>query len=255
MCFSSFRRWATGAVLIALALLAASLSTRADQITKNDGSQIQGTVVGVADGQVTVESQTSNGGSASVPYSLADIKSVVMAPPADVAKLGGDATPGQVIATLEPEVNKFSGLPADWVVAAMAQLAQAYAAENQSDRAASLYSQIDTLYPGSKYHAQAVAGKAMLSLKQGKVDEALADVQPIIDQANQDIAPSPADGAIYANAFLVYGQALEAQKKPQQALEAYLTVKTMFYQDPALVAQAEQLAKSLRDQNPGIGVE
>jgi tetratricopeptide (TPR) repeat protein len=137
----------------------------------------------------------------------------------------------------------------------MAQLGGAYAEAGQMDKAIATYGEIDTFYPGSKYHAQAVAGKAELSLKAGKIDEALAAVQPIIDQANKDIAPSPLDGAIYANAFLVYGQALEAQKKPQQALEAYLTVKTMFYQNPALVDQADQFAKNLRDHNPGLGIE
>lgn len=244
------------APLVALALVVATVPSHAqDQIVKNDGSQIVGTIIGVSDGQVTMESHTPNGGVARGIYYLSDIKTVYMAPPADVAQLTPDSTTGTIIATLEPEIKKFSGLPADWVVAAMAQLAQAYLAENKGDRAAALYSQIDTLYPGSKYHVQAVAGAAMLSLKAGNIDDAIAAIQPVIDQANKDIAPSPADGALYANAFLVYGQALEAQKKPKQALEAYLTVKTMFYQNPALVTQAEQLVKNLRDQNPGIGVE
>ncbi len=246
-----------GFVAFDLIFLALSSRTNAqDIITKSDGSQINGQVVGVSDGSVTVQSRTSNGGMATVPYRLSDIKSVMMNPPADVAKLQGqNATPATVVATLEPEVKKFAGVPTDWVVDAMAQLAQAYAALNQGDRATALYNQIDTLYPGSKYHVQAIAGKALLSLKQGKIDDALAAVQPIIDQANQNLAPSPADGALYANAFLVYGQALQAQKKSQQALEAYLTVKTMFYQNADLVAQADQLAKGLREQNPGIGVQ
>jgi hypothetical protein len=29
----------------------------------------------------------------------------------------------------------------------------------------------------------------------------------------------------------------------------------MFYQNPALVAQADQLASALRQQNPGLGVD
>jgi tetratricopeptide (TPR) repeat protein len=137
----------------------------------------------------------------------------------------------------------------------MATLGDAYVAAGKSDRALAIYNQISQLYADSRYANVAAAGKAKLSLQAGKVDEALAAVQPIVDLANKDIAPSPSDGAIYANAFLVYGQVLEAQKKPQQALEAYLTVKTMFYQNPGLVAQADQLARNLRNQNPGIGVE
>ena len=76
-------------------------------------------------------------------------------------------------------------------------------------------------------------------LSQGKIAEALAAVQPVIDAANKTVAPSAADARAYASAFLVYGQILEAQKKYPEALEAYLTVKTMFYQNPALVDQSD----------------
>jgi tetratricopeptide (TPR) repeat protein len=164
------------------------------------------------------------------------------------------AAPAEIVAALEPLVKQFAGLPSDWVVGAMAQLADAYAALGKADQALAIYNQIDTLYPNSPYHAQVVAGTAAMSIQQGKFDEALAAVKPLVDKANQDIAPSPSDGALYANAFLVYGQALQAQKKLEQALEAYLTVTTMYYQNPALADKANQLAKKLRDENPGLGV-
>ena len=224
-------------------------ATADDQITKNDGTTITGQIVGVADNMVTVQSLTSRGGIAKVPYPLSDIKSVTMAtPPAVTAASAPGTTPAAVVSALEPVVKQFAGLPSPWVVGAMAQLAEAYDAQNQSDKAIAVYNQIVQLYPGSAYENVAKAGKAEMSLKAGRVDEALAAVQPMVDQANKDIAPSPGDGALYAKAFLVYGQVLEKKNQPQQALEAYLTVKTMFYQNPALVDQAEQLAKALRDQ-------
>ena len=252
-----FRRRVSPAFVVTLAFLFLVLRSVADdQITKKDGTNITGTILGVSGDQVSVESHASSGGTVKGLYYISDIKSISMATPAEVTKVQAQGVePAAVIAALEPQVKKFSGLPADWVVQAMAQLAQTYAAQGQADRAVAIYNQIDTLYPGSKYHAQAVAGKAELSFKAGKIDEALAAVQPIVDQANKDIAPSPSDGATYASAFLVYGKVLEAKKKPQQALEAYLTVKTMFYQNPNLVDQADQLAKNLRDHNPGIGIE
>jgi tetratricopeptide (TPR) repeat protein len=251
------RRQVQPASLIALAfILLAVRSVADDQIIKKDGSVIAGRIVSVSDGQVMVESRTSAGGTAKVPYYITDIKSVSMAVPADVTKAEAKGVaPAAVIAALEPQVKRFAGVPADWVVEAMAQLAQAYAAQGQADRAVATYNQITQLYPGSAYENVAKAGKAELSLNAGKIDEALAGVQPIVDQANKDIAPSPTDGALYAKAFLVYGQVLEAQKKPQQALEAYLTVKTMFYQNPVLVDEAAQRAHNLRDHNPGLGIE
>jgi tetratricopeptide (TPR) repeat protein len=242
--------------LTVLALGFAGLqSAVADQIKKKDGTLIDGQITSVSNGQVMVTSHASNGGVVKLPYYLSDIDSVEMAPPEEMKKLESTTPPAMVIATLEPLVKQFAGLPADWVVQAMSQLADAYATQGQTDRAIDIYNQIDTLFPGSNYHLQAVEGKASLTLKQGKIDEAISEVQPIIDQANKDIAPSQSEGGLYAGAFLVYGQALEAQKKPEQALEAYLTVKTMFYQNPALADQADQMAKKLRDQNPGLGVE
>ncbi len=249
------RRLVKLAGLLALAFLLPILQAGADDlIKKKDGTTISGQIAGVSGDQIAISIRNSNGSPGKTSCYITDVQSITMAPPAAVANLKG-AAPADVIAALEPLVKQFGGLPADWVVDAMGQLANAYAAVGQADRAVATYNQIDTFYPGSKYHAQAVSGKAGLSLKQGKIDEALAAVQPIVDQANQDIAPSPSDGALYAKAFLVQGQALEAQKKPRDALKAYLTVKTMFYQNPDLAQQAEQLARNLRDQNPGLGVE
>jgi len=237
-------------------LLSIFRSTADDQIVKNDGTVISGQIIGVSDGQVTMQSKTTLGGTATVPYDLTDIKSVTMAVPESVAAVQAPGTPASaVIAALEPAVKQFAGLPADWVLAAMAQLAEAYDSQGQAALANATYDKISKLYPGSSYENVAKAGKAEMSLKAGRIDEALAAVQPLVDKANQDIAPSPSDGALYAKAFLVYGQVLEKQNKPQQALEAYLTVKTMFYQNPALVDQADQLAKSLRDRSPGLGVD
>ena len=240
--------------LAAFAFLALTLPSMAeDQLTKKDGQIIPGEVLSVSGDQVMFQSHSSTGGLVKLPYHLSDIKSVDMATPDAVTKVK-TATPADVVTALQPIVNQYAGLPSDWVVGAMAQLAGAYSALNQNDKALAIYTQIDTLYPNSPYHPYVVAGKAAMSLQQGKIDDALAGVQPIVAKANQDIAPSPSDGALYANAFLVYGQALQAQNKHDQALEAYLTVKTTFYQNPALAEQATQLAAKLREANPGLGV-
>jgi len=222
-----------------------------DQLKKKDGSVITGQVTKVVGGQVFV---STRGGKDIVPYYLSDIQSVTMTTPADVDKVK-DAAPATVVSTLEPLVKQYMGLPADWVIDAMAQLAEAYAATGKPDQAGATYTQIEQLYPGSPYLVQAAAGKAKLSLQGGKVDEAITALKPLIDQANRNVAPSPTEGRLYAQAFLVYGQALEAQKKYPQALEAYLTVKTMFYQKSNLVEQAAQLAAKLREQNPGLSIE
>ena len=242
---------------IALASIFLALRVVADdQIVKKDGTVIAGHIASVSGEQVWVEGRTSNGGISKVPYYISDIKSISMAVPADVAKVQAPNTPpAVVIATLEPQVKLFAGLPVPWVVDAMAQLGDAYTQVGQNSQAMDIYTKIGALYPGSAYVNVANASKAQMALDANKVDDALKIVQPIVDEANKNIAPSPTDGATYAKAFLVYGKVLLAQKKPQLALEAFLTVKTMFYQNPALVAEAEHYVEDVRKNNPGIGVE
>jgi tetratricopeptide (TPR) repeat protein len=245
------------ALLIALAfILPMFRSVADDQIIKKDGTTISGQILSASDGQVMIQTKVGQG-IAKFPVNISDIKSVSMTVPAAVAAAqASGVSPADAIAALEPVVKQYAGLPTEWIVNAMAQLADDYNASNQPDRASAIYTQIQQMYPNSSYAFVAKAGIAAMDLKAGKVPEALQEVQPIVDQANKNIAPSPADGALYARAFLVYGQILEAQNKPQQALEAYLTITTMLYQNPVLVDQANTLAKNLRAKQPkDFGVE
>jgi hypothetical protein len=251
---SSSRLWKVGFLGLLVFTILEFPGKAEDQVKKKDGKIITGKIVKVSGGQVFVSSQMTNGGSAQVPYYLTDIQSVTMAPPPEMTKVRG-AAPAAVIAALDPLVNQYAGMPADWVVEAMGQLAEAYDAQGKGDLADATYSRINQLYPGSLYQILADVGKAKSNLQHGKVDEAVAALQVLVDKANQNIAPSPTEGQLYAHAFLVYGQAMEAQKKFPQALEAYLTIKTIFYQNPALVEQADQLAAKLRQQNPGLGID
>jgi tetratricopeptide (TPR) repeat protein len=244
-----FRRCQTWG-LAALVCGGLVIAARADEIKKTNGTVVNGQITGISGGQVAVSIASGN----TVVY-LSDIQSVTMSPPAAFSQLKESAPPATIVSTLEPLVKEYAGLPADWVLQAMSELADAYDAQGFADKSAAVYTQINTFYPNSPLKKMGVIGQAKLAVQQGKIQDALAAVKPLVDEANQNLAPSADEGRLYAGAFLVYGQALEAQKQYPQALEAYLTVKTMFYQNPALVDQADQFAKKLRAQQPGVGVD
>ena len=219
------------------------------------GKTVAGHILGVADGAATVE-QHIGGGTGRFPVMLSDIKSVTMDTPAAVVQVQSPNTaPGQVIAALEGPVKQYAGLQAKWVVDAMAQLGDAYSQVGNTGKAIEIYNDIGTLYPNSAYVNIANASRAQVDVDGGKFDEALQIVNPIVEKANSDLAPSPIDGATYAKAFIVYGRILESQKKLPQALEAFLTVKTMFYQNANLAAEADHFVQDLRKQNPDLGVD
>jgi tetratricopeptide (TPR) repeat protein len=256
--FLNFQRPMIRVLPIVLAVTVLTVRAMADdQIVKTDGSIVAGTITGASADSVTIQTKTASGGIAKFPVMRSDIKTINMVePPAIKAAQAPGIAPADVITQLGPVVQQYAGLPVAWIVTAMAQLADAYNDSNQADKAAAIYTQIQQLYPNSSFSFVAQAGIAAMDLKAGKVPEALQQVQPIVDQANKNIAPSPTDGALYARAFIVYGQILEAQQKPQQALEAYLTVTTMLYQNQSLVDQAKKLADDLRAKQPkDFGVE
>ncbi len=251
------RRIRAATCIAALAIVGPTLRGLADdQIVKTDGSPpVNGKIISVSDGAVTIE-QHIGGGVGRFPIMISDIKSITMDPPAGVAQAEAPSTaPGDAIHALEGPVNQFAGLPAKWVVDAMARLGDAYSQVGQTDKALAIYNKIGSLYPNSPYTAVADASRAQVDIDAGKIDDAMKIVQPIVEKANQNLAPSPLDGATYAKAFIVYGRVLEAQNKLPDALEAFLTVKTMFYQNPNLVAEADHYAQDLRTKNPGLGVD
>jgi hypothetical protein len=254
MVIGVFTRITRSVLVLAVASLLPTLALGEDVITKKDGTVIPGTINGVSDGQVMFTSKASNGSLVRLPYPISDIKTVAMTPPAEMAQVKGQ-TPDVVVAKLAPLVKSYAGLPADWVLDAMSQLADAYSALKQDDQASAIYAQINQLYPNSAYTNIATAGQAKLLLMQGKIDEALALVQPVVDAADKSLSPAANDARAYAATFLVYGQILEAQKKYPAALEAFLLVKTVFYQNQRMVDQSEQLVKNLRVQAPDVSVD
>jgi predicted negative regulator of RcsB-dependent stress response len=111
-----------------------------------------------------------------------------------------------------------------------------------------------TLYPGSRYLIKANVGLAKGALQEKKYDDVLKLVQPLIDEANKKVFPKPDEARLYGEAFLVRGQAQEAKGDLSQALESYLTVVTIFYQNAELVKVAQQKADVLRQNNPRLTV-
>jgi len=188
-------------------------------------------------------------------HPLADIQSVAMATPDAVAKVRG-AAPADVIAALEPVIKQYAGLPTDWVVDAMAQLADAYDTAGQAERATATYDQINLLYPNSGYQIQAVAGKARQGLKLGKIDEALPLAADRRSGEQESRSLARAGTALRQCLFGLWPGVGGAKKNRPRHSRLNLTVKTMFYTKiPALVEQAEQLTRNLRDQNPGLGID
>ncbi len=219
----------------------------ADQITKQDGSVLEGTVTGVsAEGQVQV---TLSSGSVALPIN--QLKWIEMAAPAAVNEARSSG-PTQVIAVLEPLIQSYQGLPADWIVEAMSLLADAYAEQNNYEKSNESFQQIAKLYGDYGFGDLTKVGMAKNSLKQGHPDQALSLVQPVIDEAHKSMSHSEKENRIYSSAFILYGQILEGQNSAPEALSAYLTSLTIFAHSPDEVHIAQQKVDELRAAHPNL---
>ncbi|MES2310249.1 MAG: tetratricopeptide repeat protein [Verrucomicrobiota bacterium] len=239
-------------ILTAVLLLSGRMLRGEDIIFLKTDQQQKGQIVG-ADGTNVLLEIAVGSGKGRVPVPISNIQKIEMTVPSEVTSVK-KTDPAAVISTLEPVVKKFKGLPADWVVDAMGTLADAYSATGKNTEAAAYYSQIEQLFPGSKYVIKANVGKAKAALSAGNTDEALKLLDPLIEAANKTAAPSAEEGRLYGEAFLVKGMALEKKNDLEGALESYLTTVTSFYHHVDVVNQAEELAKKLRSQNPQLVV-
>jgi tetratricopeptide (TPR) repeat protein len=228
--------------------LASGLGVAQDKITFKDGRTQQGQITGYANGGVSF-----NLGSGTVQFPLATIDKIEMKAPAEVAAV--QASDGaKAVSVLEPWVTKFKGLNVDWIVDAMAKMAEAYTADSKPDKAEAVYIEMSQLYVNNRYSTKAQAGLARSALSNQKPDEALRLLEPLITAAQRSLTAPATESRFYGEAFLLQGQALEAQGKVPEALESYLTVTTVFYHDEAITKKAGDAAAALRQKNPNLVV-
>jgi tetratricopeptide (TPR) repeat protein len=222
-------------------------AAHAQKIVRQDGSTMDGEVTAVHGGQADVKLAS---GTISLP--LTAIKKVEMpAPQAVVA--ARTAAPAATIATLEPLLQNFQGLPADWITEAMSLLGNAYAEKGDFDKASALFDQVDKLSGGQGASPQTGLGRARIAIRQGHADEAKKYLQPLLDKAHATISPDSAQAASFSTAFLLQGQVLEAAGDAPGALESYLTAALLAPDAPSL-ATAQGKADALRAAHPGTQV-
>jgi tetratricopeptide (TPR) repeat protein len=118
------------------------------------------------------------------------------------------------------------------------QIAQARVlmAEAKTDEAIAAYDNvISTVGSGPQEAArkfEALVGKAKGQLTLGKSAEALATIDEIINNA------SPDDTALFAEAYLLQGNAFEGAGRTKEAMLAYLHVEILFPKETAFQAEA-----------------
>jgi hypothetical protein len=142
--------------------------------------------------------------------------------------------------------GKFGGLPVAWARTAVKRQAEVYIQLSQLPEAEKIYDQYATLYGADGDTTETQVGKARIAF--AKKD--YASVKDLLDSVATDAlakeSVSADQGRALGGVFLLRGQANEAAGNFVDALQDYLHVVTLFYQDKKILAEAEQKAKKLR---------
>lgn len=223
----------------AIALLATvgfQTANAQDRVFRAAGDPISGKIERVDDTKVYV---TLGAGSTTV--DRAQVARVEVPRPAALDEAFAAMDKGKAadaIKGLDPAVQKYRGLPQDWIEEATARLGEAAVAAGDLAKARTTFADFQKFYPNSRFAGSIRAGEAEVLYADKKPEEALKRFEEIVAAKEKDLAPPDAEARMLGRACLRIGQIYAAMKQPEKALDSLLKTTTIYWQDPAAFAEA-----------------
>jgi tetratricopeptide (TPR) repeat protein len=218
-----------------------SLLDAQDFIVQKDGQRREGEILGVVDGKLKIKV-----GPAETGIAMDQIASVTKAAPKeyeDAIKAWQEGNANKTLSLLKPIVTAFRGLPTEWAEGAAALLGDVYLSLGQLPAAESAFAEFTTSYPNATSLSD--IGLARLAVSRKDFAAAKAKLLPIVSEADKVVAAPAGKSAAYGQAFYLLGMVHESEGAYSDALRDYLTTVTLFHDDRAVVAKAQERADVL----------
>jgi len=233
--------------LVAVAGTMLRLSAQ-DVVVQKNNLRSEGQVLSVADGKLRIKI-----GPAETSIAMDQVASVTKAVPAayenalaEWAK--GDAN--KTLAVLKPLVDTFPGLPTPWAERASALLGEVYLSLDQLPAAEAAFAAFQKAYPGSASLSD--IGLARLAVAKKDFAAAKTKLTPLVPEAAKVKMAEAGKSAMYGQAFYLMGVVRESEGAYPEALQDYLSAVTLFYEDKAVVAKAQERATFLATEKKTI---
>ena len=160
----------------------------------------------------------------------------------------------KALADLRPIGDGFHGLPLDWAQQTLAALGSIYLEKNEVPKAEAAFNDYRRYYPAAPGNKlQLEVAQARIAFAKNNASQARQVLEPITRAALKAPAEvTRGDGAVYGQAFYLLARLQERENNFQGALENYLRVATLFYQDATLANRAQKGADDLRAAHKGL---
>ena len=174
------------------------------------------------------------------------VASVTKDPPKgyeDAIKAWQEGDADKTLSLLKPVVEAFRGLPTEWAERAAALLGDVYLSLGQLPAAESAFAEFTKSYPNATSLSD--IGLARLAVSKKDFATAKARLLPIVSEADKVMAAPAGKSAAYGQAFYLMGMVHESEGAYPEALRDYLSAVTLFHDDRAVVAKAQDRADVL----------
>ena len=183
-----------------------------------------------------------------ISYDLAQIQEVRKAAPPELAKGVAAIEAGnldEALALIKGISDRYKGLPTPWASDATALVGSIYISLGKLTEAEAAFNEFQRTYPASGSIATNV-GKARIAVERGNLAEARTVAEPLVKDALGKKTVTRAESQLYGQAFYVLGKVAEGEGKLPEAMENYCRTVAIFYQERAVVTEAQKRIDALR---------
>jgi tetratricopeptide (TPR) repeat protein len=241
-------RFATIQLLFAGALAFGSFSQShaQDRIVMKSGQNREGRILGSNGTSIQIQM-----GAGSIGIPLAQTVRVEMAAPAEL-KTAQEAVAkssyAAALTTTKGLVEKYRGLPTEWMQQTTALLGDVYVGMNDLAKAEEAYKDFQKYYPDAGT-SRVDTGMARIAIARKDYATARSKLDPVAEKALKEKHVSPETAAGYGQVFLLLGQCKESAGDYAGALQDYLRTVTIFPQDSLATATAQERADAIRKEH------
>ena len=183
-----------------------------------------------------------------ISYDLAQIQEVRKAAPPEFVQGRNAIDAGELdkaLTLIKGVSDRYKGLPTAWAAEATAMIGNIYVNLGKYPEAEAAFNDFQKTYPASGSNA-ASAGKARIAAERGNFAEAKGVAEAIVKDALTKKTVTRAESQLYGQAFYVLGKVAEGEGKLPEAMENYCRTVAIFYQERAVVSEAEKRIDALR---------